>query len=151
MSFAINFMYQPNELNKIRKSPTTILSLEGTLRESTSIVDPEIMIEYNGTFTGINYAYIATFQRYYYVTDIISVANKLWTVKMHCDVLMTYADALLSTPCITSRQAKDWNLYLNDGQLQCTVKSHIMTKRFPSGFPATKSWVLALAGDNIEV
>ena len=45
MSFSIVFMNNQQELNKISKSPSTVMTLTGTLREETDIVDPQIVEE----------------------------------------------------------------------------------------------------------
>ena len=77
MSFTINFMKNSDEINKINKSPETIITLTGTLKKETSIVNPVILIEYDGTFTNCNYAYIESFSRYSYITDIKNIREKL--------------------------------------------------------------------------
>lgn len=149
MSFAINFMYNHDPLNKINKTPQTRLTLEGELRNSTSICDPVIRIEYDGAFTEVNYAYIASFKRYYYVTDIVSVATKLWDISMHCDVLKTYAEGILGSPAIIAKQENAWNMYLDDGTFKATSDSYVVTRLFPNGFK-NKSFVLALMGDSAD-
>ena len=97
MSFTINFMKNSDEVNKINKSPETITTLTGTLKKETSIVNPVMLIEYDGTFTNCNYAYIEFFSRYYYITDIKNIREKLWEVYMHCDVLKTFSEGILAS------------------------------------------------------
>ena len=69
MSFSIVFMYNNEPMNKIGKTPETKFTLEGTLKEESSIVDPVILIEKDNPIEA-NYAYIAEFERYYYIKDI---------------------------------------------------------------------------------
>lgn len=149
MSFVINFMYNHDPLNKINKSPISRLSLEGELRNATSICDPTIRIEYDGAFTEVNYAYIAAFKRYYYVTDIVSVATKLWDISMHCDVLKTYTEGILGSSAVIAKQETEWNMYLDDGTFKANSDSIVVTKVFPNGFK-NKSFILALAGDSAD-
>ena len=80
---------------------TLYMQLTGTLREESSIVNPVIMIELptetdlsdNPTYlegTKFNYAYIPEFQRYYFVTEVVSVKMHLWRIHLHVDVLMSF-------------------------------------------------------------
>ena len=73
MAFSIVLMNNQDELNKIKKNPAPVRTLTGNLRDGTSIVDPEILIEYDGALTDCNYMYISTFHRYYFITNIESV------------------------------------------------------------------------------
>lgn len=148
MSFSIVLMNNRQELNKISKTPATVLTLNGNLKEETSIVDPQIIIEYNGALTNVNYAYIASFARYYFINDIESIANKLWRVSMHCDVLKTYSEGILGSEAIISNQENNWDPYLNDGQFRARNNPHIITRRFSGGFSG-HSYILALCGTSV--
>ena len=53
--FAIQLMNNQQELNKISKTPSSVMTLNGTLREETDIVDPEITIEFDGNLVDCNY------------------------------------------------------------------------------------------------
>ena len=146
MAFDIKFYVNTSELNKIRKDLTDIATFSGTLKDQTSIVDPVVLIQGSLTsFVGANYAYIASFGRYYYIHDIISVTNNLIEIHMHCDVLMSFADAILENTGIVSRQENNWNLYLDDGSFKTYSDPMIVTKVFPNGF-TPQSFALIVAG-----
>ena len=70
MAFNITFMNNQEELNKITKRPSSVMTLTGHLREETDIVNPVINIEYDGTLTNVNYMWIPEFHRYYFITKI---------------------------------------------------------------------------------
>lgn len=153
MSFTVELCYNRNEHNKIKKAISTVYSLEGNLRDECSIVDPVILIEHAGALTGVNYSHIATFNRYYFITNIESVRTGLWRVHMHCDVLMTYADAILSTPAIIAKNETNWDPYLDDGQYRAAANPYIVTLPFPHGFGEgshAHQFILALAGNSID-
>ena len=153
MSFSIDLCYNNNEHNKIKKAVNIRHSLVGTLREECSIVDPVVLIESATPLTDVNYAWIQTFHRYYFITNIESVRTNLWRVHMHCDVLMTYADAILATPAIIAKNETNWNSYLDDGQYRVASNPYIVTKEFPSGFGTgslAHRYVLALAGSGVN-
>lgn len=147
MAFQINLCYNVEALCKIKKNITTLTTVTGDLREETSIVDPVIIFEGNFEHLGFNYMYIPTFQRYYYVTNIKSIRTGLWEVSAHCDVLKTYADAILANTGVIARQENDWNMYINDGSFKVQSNPYIITKRFPNTF-GPPSFVLALLGTN---
>lgn len=145
MSFTIELMHNSDEYNKISKSPSSRLTLEGTLKEETSIVDPVVLIEYDGVLTNVNYAHIATFNRWYFITDITSVRTGLWRVSMHCDVLKTYSSAILGSTGVIARQENEYNLFLNDTSYKAYQYTNVVTKVFPIGFNA-QEFVLAMTG-----
>mgnify|MGYP007133709515 CR=1 FL=1 len=147
MSFTIQFMYNNEPMNKITKSPSTVFSLTGTLRDESSIVDPVILVEYADPIDA-NYAYIEEFRRYYYITDITSVRTGLWRITMHTDVLKTFSEGILNSPCIVAKSSSRFNLYLNDSDYKCQQNDIVMTKNFPQVFNIAASYyVLSCLGD----
>ena len=145
MAFGVTFMNNQEELNKINKSPTSVMTLMGTLREETDIIDPQITIEYSGTLTNVNYMYIAEFHRYYFITKIESIRNGLWRVYAHCDVLKTYANAILGTPAVVARNESTYNLYLNDAMFKVQSNPRLQLAKFPNKFSG-ESYILVMKG-----
>ena len=146
MAFDIVLMNNQEELNKISKSPVTVMTLTGTLREETDIVNPAINIEYAGTLTNVNYMYIQEFNRYYFITKIESVRSGLWRVYAHCDVLKTYSEAILGTPCVVARSETRYNLYLNDAAFKAYSNPRLQIAKFPNKFTG-EDYVLIMKGD----
>ena len=65
------------------------------LKENTSEHDPVILLE--GSNFGYNYAYIGSFGKYYFVRDIVSVANNLTEYHLTEDPLATYKTEIGNT------------------------------------------------------
>ena len=145
MSFNITFMNNQEELNKISKRPATVMTLSGHLREETDIVNPVINIEYSGTLTNVNYMWIPEFHRYYFITKIESVRTGLWRVYAHCDVLKTYSEAILGTPCVVARNESQFNLMLNDSYFKVYANPRLQVVNFPNKFSGY-SYVLVMKG-----
>ena len=143
MSFNIVFMYNNEPMNKISKSPETKFTLTGTLRDESSIVDPVILVEKDDPIDA-NYAYIEQFRRYYYIKDITAVRTGLWRITMHTDVLKTFSEGILNSPCIVAKSSSRFNLYLNDSDYKCEQCDLVFTKVFPSGFTITDSRYVAV-------
>lgn len=148
MAFSIELYVNYSENNRLRKSISRLTTFSGELRSECSIIDPIITFEGDlSQFAGSNYLYIPAYRRYYFITNIRSIRTDLVEVTAHVDVLMSFADAILSNTGVIKRNANSWNLYLNDGSLQCYQNPLILTKAFPSGFD-TMEFVLAVAGDS---
>lgn len=135
-----------SEKNRLDKNVTDIVTLSGTLRESTSVVDPKIVIEGDlSSFVNCNYMTIPVFNRSYFVNNITSINNNLFEISAHVDVLSTYKSQIRQNSAIIARQEKKWNLYLNDGVFKTYQNPHIVTKAFPSGF-TEQHFIFSVAG-----
>ena len=145
MGFTITLMNNQEELNKIKKHPSSVLTVVGNLREESSIIDPVIIIEYDGALTGVNYMHIPTFNRYYFITQINSVRTGLWRVCAHCDVLKTYSEGILGCDCVVARNQNNYNLLLNDSYFKVYSNPRVQIANFPSKFEG-ESYVLVMKG-----
>lgn len=98
------------EKNRVDKSNylTHISTINGTIRNETSIVNPTIIIE-NELQPNFNYVYIPQFGRYYFVNNITSIRNKLWELNLNIDVLMTYKNGILSCNGFIDRNENEFN------------------------------------------
>ena len=131
----------------INKTLIDVMTLSGVLRDETSVLDPVFEVETAENLSQCNYVWINELHRYYYVTNIISVTNRLWRLQCHVDVLMTYKPQILAHDAIISRQENLWNLYLPDGEtFKVQQNSKVVTKEFPNGFTNGESYVLLFAG-----
>lgn len=143
----IEFCNNSSPVNAVYKTTDLVISLTGTLREESSIINPVITVSgIDDYVSSINYAYIPEFARYYFVTNIESVRNGLWRVSMHVDVLYTYSEDILSNYAIIERNENEYDLHLNDGLFQTQQNPRIAQYPFPSGFN-TWNFVLAVAGN----
>lgn len=144
--FDISFYVNNSEKNKVDKSLNHIATVSGVLKETTSIIDPVIVIEGDlSSFTNCNYMIISTFGRSYFVNNIRSVSNGLIEISAHVDVISTYKNSIRSNRAIIKRQQNSWNLYLNDGSLKVYQNPDVIVRAFPSGF-TKQEFVLAVAG-----
>lgn len=150
MSFDIIFYKNRSEPNRLDKTSylDRYTQISGVLRNSTSIISPTIDIQFewrqdyvvDGQGTWVisdgkkvilatleellqcNYCYIEAFKRYYYITDIVSVRQGLWSISMSVDVLMSYKDIIKQQRGIVARNEFDFNNLLNDVLLPATEK-----------------------------
>lgn len=142
----IEFYVNQSEKNRLDKTLVSAFNLNGELKEDCSIIDPVIKIAADvSTMASVNYLYIASFGRYYFINNVISINNDICEVHAHVDVLSTYKDEIRAQRAIVSRQEKKWNLYLNDGVFKTYQNPYIITKAFSSGF-TSQHFVLSIAG-----
>lgn len=142
----IEFYVNQSEKNRLDKTLVSAFNLNGELKEDCSIIDPVIKIVSDvSTMASVNYLYIASFGRYYFINNVISINNDICEVHAHVDVLSTYKDEIRAQRAIVSRQEKKWNLYLNDGVFKTYQNPYIITKAFSSGF-TSQHFVLSIAG-----
>lgn len=142
----IKLQQNNSEAKRFTKNISDVLSMNGSMRAESSIIDPVILIE--GDITNLkscNYMTIPEFGRSYFIRNIETVRNGLIQISGHVDVLSTYAEQILSNQAIVRRQENLWNLYLDDGVFKVYNNPTILTKAFPSGF-STMSFILAVAG-----
>lgn len=146
MAFTVTLQSNSSPKNQLDKSVSGVLSVSGTLKEGTSVIDPVILVQAPlSTLVNANYMTISAFGRSYFITDIRSIRNDLVEISGHVDVLSTYAAGIRGNNAIIYRQENDWNLYLDDGSFQIYQNPSVLTRPFPSGF-STLEFVLAVAG-----
>ena len=136
-----------DEAVKLAKTVSTVKNTTGTLKESTSILNPTVLLNAGmNDITGSNYMYIPEFKRYYFIKNANSVRSNLWEITGHVDVLTTYKDEILNNHAIISRNENEFDLKLNDGVFKTLQNPRIGQYSFPYGFNTT-AFVLALSGD----
>lgn len=140
-------LYKYNSPNDyINKDLFAEKSYDGTFRNEVSVLDPIFEIESTDNLSTYNYCYILSLNRYYYITNIVAVTDKLWRIFCHVDVLMTYKPQILAHDAIIARQQNSWNLYLNDGNtFKVQQDAKIVQKEFPNGFSGG-TYVLLVTG-----
>ena len=134
-----------SEKNKINKTLTTVATLTGTLRDSSSIINPEIVIEYDNP-TGFNYCFIDAFNRYYFVTNITVINNKLLKLSLKVDVLESFKTSILAQNIIIDKSTSNVDEYLPDDNLVVNVKTKTDIVNFPSGLLESGEFILITAG-----
>lgn len=147
MAFDIILYENASEDNRVTKALSERLTLSGTLKENTSIINPAILVQASmAVITQCNYFYIPAFGRYYFLRDVISRTANLVEIQGHVDVLSTYAAQIKGNRAVISAQENNWNLYLNDGSIRVYQKSLVGTLAFPNPLNSNFNYVLLLAG-----
>lgn len=131
--------------NKVTKTLTNEISLDGNLKDNTPITDIDILITTTTNLSLYNYCYISDFNRYYNIKVEI-VRGGLWRVYGHVDVLMSFKTEILNNTAIVERQENNYNLYLSDNIFKVYNKTNVITKNFTNGFDRNGSYILTVIG-----
>lgn len=134
----IIFYANNSERIRLTKNLTEIARMEGSLREPTSLVDPVITIQYNSV-VGYNYCYIPEFERYYFISDIVSIRTGLVELHCHVDVLSTYKEAIRTLNAVVSRNEIDYDGTIIDERAIFGQYSEHELAVIPEAFQYTKN------------
>ena len=142
----IEFYKNSSEKNKIGKFLSSVLTLNGNLRDECSITSPSILVEAT-SLVDYNYCYIPEFKRYYFISDITSVRNNLWRVSLKCDVLESFKKDILNLSCIVDKQQnQSYSNYIDDGSYINRADSFVEIANYQNGFNSNGEFILITAG-----
>ena len=116
-----------------------------TIKEQVSVQDPVVRIQTNDNLSGINYAYIARYGRYYFVNKVETTPNNLWQLTLHSDVLMSRKNQIRSLYGTITRSESKFNAYLNDPEYKALAYRQTVTKAFPNEM-TNDSFILVTIG-----
>lgn len=142
-------LYKNNsERNCVTKTLSNPRTLNGTLRQETSIKTPIITIAGDENTPFFNYAYIEDFARYYFITDIKSIRNGVWEISFLCDVLMSFKNDILNAHAIIDQtQEYDIYNYLSSDTFTASVKDKTDIINFSgSSLLSSGEYILITAG-----
>ena len=132
--------------NKIGKILTNPYNLTGTLRAETSTTNLQILIEAID-LNPYNYLYISEFNRYYFITDVISVRTGLWLVNASIDVLESFKSEILSLNVILDKTENTGAKEYKSGECwDILVKEKTDIVSFSNGLLNTGEFILITAG-----
>lgn len=112
MIMQIKFGYTFDDKRKLVKNVTWNNTFQCKPYADYNITSPILIIaNATGAISNNNYAFIADYNRYYFVDSVSVGRNGMYVVKLSVDVLMTYANGIKNLNCIISRQE---NAGIND-------------------------------------
>lgn len=103
MSFSVKLYEFQKRHNSTRRPQGAEWDISGVLRDGSSLITPTIAFEFASDFSPMsnrynlkfNYAYVAKFARYYWITDW-TYESGLWIAAMKVDVLATFRSEILA-------------------------------------------------------
>lgn len=132
--------------NKMFRNLTNEITLTGNVKDTFDILNPIVQFNYNVNLKNVNYAYIPEYGRYYFVSPPI-ISGKTAYLKMHVDVLFTYKNIIMKSPCIAIRSSNRGNLYFQDDYIQFEEGYRYNVSKFPYRFDAESgTYILCISG-----
>lgn len=150
--FLLNIKLYNNasEPNRLDKTITLVQDFTDChLKENCDVRNPVFLIGKKDGMTvrkNVNYLYCSTFDRYYFIENIVYGIGGLFEIQCKCDVLMSFKDDIMRLECVFARQENLFNTYLNDSEFLCYNTPLIQQKAFPYGFSEGFSGVLTVVG-----
>ena len=142
----IKFYYNSSEKNKIGKSISRELTMNGNLRDECSVINPTILVEHSN-LSSYNYVYIPEFNRYYFITEMTIVRNNLWRISLKVDVLESFKFNILNLSCIVDKQQyENYGNNIDDGSYINKADSFVEIANYPNGFNSNGEFILITAG-----
>lgn len=134
-----------SENNRVGKTLINVQTFTGNLRQSTSIINPVIMLNADNP-TAYNYAYIPAFNRYYFINKIEAYRTGLFILTMSVDVLETYKTEIKGMLAIIDKNETVGNNYFNDGSFILDSRAYNQIINFSNGFNDNGEFILITAG-----
>lgn len=135
-----------SEPNALYKSLQNGVGLVGSLRGESSVINPNILIEIDNP-SQYNYCFIPEFNRYYFISDMVSVRSNLWRLQCVVDVLMSFQEQILDLDVIINNDSSpDDEKYFAGEQWQTLVKTKTDVITFPSGLLDSGEYILITSG-----
>ena len=100
-----------SSVNTINKDINFIADIDVKFKDEVNIYNPTIVLKYDDLID-FNYIYIDKFKRYYFIEDIEVFPNKIYSLSLKCDVLMSFKDDILNSYGNIARQT-NYNDYYN--------------------------------------
>lgn len=128
----ITFYTNKSDKRYLNKRISTVKTINGALiKEESTIERPTVVLRGNNVpnQSQINYAYIPTYSRYYYITEITQRAGGIVEISMEVDVLMSFANQIRNVQCMIERQQVAYNDYYQDTLIPATTNKFIVYRK----------------------
>lgn len=159
MAINVSFYSCNDDPRTLNKTLTPVLEndVSATLTANTSILQPVLLIKYNGAVCGANYMYIPHFQRYYTIENITVTEGERMTVSGMSDPVLTMKDQILNCPCVCIRKTAQYPTDVPDTQLPVNPVKGYVTSVFLGGTndfepvtsPADEYYILTVKGGGL--
>lgn len=134
-----------SERNRLRKVLNNGVTLTGNLERACDIVNPMIMLEYDATLATKNYAYIADFGRYYFISNIV-FDDETMIIYLHCDVLMSFRADILSSVARVVRSASNYDEMIVDNMIINKANTRTYQRKIGNGFTRANKYLVLIGG-----
>lgn len=142
----ITFYNNKSPKNKIGKILINAYSITGTLRNETSTTSFQFLVEITDV-NAYNYIYVSEFNRYYFITNVVSVRTNLWLITAEIDVLESFKNEILQLNVILANTENVGSKNYRRGECwDVLVKEKTDIVNFSNGLSTNGEFILITAG-----
>lgn len=116
-------------------------------KDDTELINPVLILS-DFDASVVNYVYIPSLDRYYYVTGV-TFSEGYYYVALHVDVLMSFKESIKNQDVVLKRSENYWDLFLQDDKFKTEQWTCDTYKPFTGGSafsPNTDKFVLTVMG-----
>ena len=144
-------LYNTTSDNRVlSKNITLIKQIDAELKDANNVISPTLKIQRFEDWEKVNYIYIESFNRYYYVNTIKQLLGNTILLDCSVDVLMSNKNAIRNLTCIIDKQENSTTTYsdkyLDDGSFITECRTFNSILNFPHGFNDDGELILITAG-----
>ena len=144
-------LYNTTSDNRVlSKNIALIKEIDAELKDANDVISPTLKIQRFEGWEKVNYIYIKSFNRYYYVNTIKQLLGNTILLDCSVDVLMSNKDAIRNLTCIIDKQENSSTTYsdkyLDDGSFVTECRTFNSILNFPAGFNDDGEFILITAG-----
>lgn len=147
MAITMNLYQVSDDINVLGKSiPAATSTHNILLKEGCSVDRPVVTFSAMASaIAQLNYAYIDTFGRYYYIAERKSLVNGVVELTLESDPLESFRSSIRDREATINRNANKYNGYLKDSGYNALAYEAIQYKEFPTALDDT-SCILVTVG-----
>ena len=144
-------LYNTTSDNRVlSKNISLIKEIDAELKDANNVISPTLKIQRFEGWEKVNYIYIKSFNRYYYVNTIKQLLGNTILLECSVDVLMSNKNAIRNLTCIIDKQENSSTTYsdkyLDDGSFVTECRTFNSILNFPAGFNDGGEFILITAG-----
>lgn len=134
MAITMSLYQVSDDINVMGKNiPTATSTHTILLKDGCSVDNPVVTFSAAASaIAPLNYAYIDTFGRYYFITDRKSLVNGVVELTLESDPLQSFKTEIGNCDAIIRRQENDANGYLQDDQYNAMAYEAVATRPWPN-------------------
>ena len=137
--------YIHNKRSNSLKLPTDGVTISCVLKDNCSVTSPVLELK-TVVYPAYNYAYIADFNRYYYVNDW-TYYKGIWSCNLSVDVLTSWRSNILGTTAFVEYSTSNYSIDYTDNRIMSTQEKEITVSEIPSDltiFNSTGCYILSV-------
>ena len=146
----VTFMNNSSDNNVIDKAVSTVSTADCALKDPTEMVNPVLRVASDVITSGVNYCYIASLRRYYFVRNKRQMTAGMVEVDLHVDVLMSFKESIRQATALVEVTGNAVNPYIESDIWTPDVRRTTHVKKFESGFNHDPKYILITAGGLAE-